>query len=158
MNDTHFRNVLMLGELLGWIVTGKDYKEEIRLGATTWGYNTTGFNSSLARSYDISTMYESDNTWKASTILNEINNNGTYLINHLGHGNTGTLMKLNSNYVDDFNNTGYFFVFSQACYSGAIDTDDCIAEKMLNNRYGAFSLITNSRYVWGDYSSSNGPS
>jgi hypothetical protein len=77
-------------------------------------------------------------------------------------------MKMYNVDVDGLTNDEHFFVYSQGCYSGSFDnrtttagsyTDyDCIAEHFVAEANGAFAVIMNSRYGWGNRYTTDGPS
>lgn len=100
--------------------------------------------------------YDPD-TWPKSDLLAYINSNDYSWLNNLGHGSENYNMKLGNSDVLSMTNTKYFFLYTQACYSGSIDsrrpngsyTSECILEDMVNkNNHGAFAIIGNSRYGW----------
>jgi len=123
--DPYLREAWMVGEDLkpGW---GGDDKDEIKMR--------------FPKGFNIGTLYDRDydgNNWPKSKIISIIND-GTYLINHLGHSRTLWNMKLcNAEFdeglpgpyggvsgdtdVDDLTNTKYCFIYSQGCYPGAFD-------------------------------------
>lgn len=156
---------LMVGEDLGWITWGSDLKEEIRLGT----YYTAGFSAN----FTVNTLYETP-SWSFSGMndLRPLLNDGAHLVNHMGHCNTTYMMKLNNSHVTDYNftnngiNHNFYIVYSQGCYCGSFDNrtgngsyvSDCISEKFSTIAHGAVCMITNSRYGWGNYSGTNGPS
>ncbi len=192
-NDAYLEKALMVGEHLGFggaSEYGKDSKEEIRNGSNAHGYNTTGFPDN----YNVSTLYDADwekygwpkpyrgsGGWPKSTLISFMNN-GTHIINHLGHASTLYVMKLcnapvyqsepycgtsGDTDIDDLINDKYFFAYSQGCYPGAFDNwnyegvytkSDSIAEHLVTSEHGAFAVIMNSRYGWGAYNSTNGAS
>jgi len=125
----------MVGECLDNRPTwGGDYKDEIKDGSDNWDYTTFGF----PQGFDVSTLYDRDypgNYWPKGEII-AIINNGTHLINHLGHSSTLYVMKLcNAPFVqvgpycapsgctdvDDLINNKYCFIYSQGCYPGSFD-------------------------------------
>jgi len=148
---------IMVGELLWSEPTwGGDYKDEILFGASTHGYTTVGFPLSM----NISTLYDRNGTWSASTLIN-IMNNGMNIINHLGHCNTDYMMKFYIPDIGQFTNDGVNhinnFVYSQGCYPGAFDSN-CIGEQLQCVPYGPVAFVINSRYGWGMHESTNGSS
>ena len=159
---------LMTGEDLGWDVWGKDYKEEIRLGSSAHGFTTAGFPDNI----DVGTLYDRDGTWSPLGNLMPALNSGLNLVNHLGHADVGYMMKLYNSNITDINCTndgienGFYIIYSQGCYCGAFDNrspdgshgQDCISEVWTTIQHGAVAMITNSRYGWGDISSTNGSS
>ena len=160
---------LMVGEDLGWIPWGGDYKDEIKDGSSKWGYTTVGFPQPP---FFVGTLYDRDwlpgHDWPKSAIINRLNRNPN-LINHLGHANPTYVMKMFNSDVDALTNDKYFFGWTQGCYCGAFDnryfepwcnyiSSDCILEHFVVDDHGAFAFIGNSRYGWGSSSNTNGPS
>ncbi len=158
------KKALMVGEDLNWNVWGSAYKDEIKNGATTWGYTTVGFSTD----WSVDTLYDAPgNDWSPSTLISKINA-GLHVINHLGHSNNTYNMKMYNSDADNLTNTMYFLGYSQGCYSGSFDnrntssgsynSSDCIIEHFTTKLHGAFAYVANSRYGWGDAGSTNGPS
>ena len=59
----------------------------------------------------------------------------------------------------DLTNTDLCFVYSQTCLAGHFDGTDCWAETAnIKTDYGAFAVVMNARYGWGEYNSTDGPS
>ncbi len=163
---------LMVGELL-WNTTpptyGDTYKEEIRLGASTHGYTTVGFPSY----FNVNVLYDSQGTWSGMNDLRPLLNNGVHLVNHLGHADVTYYMKLynsdltDANFTNDGVNHSFYITYSQGCYCGSFDnrtssgsyTSDCINERIaFELSHGAVANVSNSRYGWGAYNSTNGSS
>ncbi len=159
---------LMVGEDLGWLAWGGEYKDEIRLGCTNYGYATTGFPAN----FTVNTLYDMNSYWSAMGDLLPILNQGTHLVNHLGHANNTYCMKFYAGNVNDINMTnngvdqGYYIMYSQGCYAGAFDnrtpggtyTSDAIQEAFTTIMNGAVAYLGNSRYGWGSYNNTNGAS
>ena len=120
--------------------------------------------------------------WQRRDIY-QIINNGVHIINHLGHGNNFHFMKLDEPFIfrGDINwdeevhdvtenliNNQYFFGYSQACYSGSFDNklpfemgyaqNDSIVERLVTSSHGAFAIVANTRFGWGNYYTTNGAS
>ncbi|UCD22783.1 MAG: hypothetical protein JSW22_03965, partial [Chloroflexota bacterium] len=175
MTDENLSKVWMVGEYVGFGGVAEwagNYKDEIKEGSSAHGYTTVGFeNSVYAPSFNVSTLYDRDyagNDWPSSEIIGIINDNA-HLINHLGHADVGYMMKMVNADVDSMTNNELYFVgYSQGCYSGSFDnrtvdpgyyTDyDCIAEHLTTEPCGSVAFIANSRYGWGAFSSTDGPS
>jgi hypothetical protein len=174
MTDENLRKVWMVGEYLGFggvANWGGNYKDEIKDGSSAHGYTTVGFEDSpYAPGFDVSTLYDRDypgHWWPASEIIGIINDNA-HLINHLGHANVDYVMKMVNSDVDGLSNDELYFIgYSQGCYSGSFDnrtpggdyTDyDCISEHLTTEPHGAVAFIANSRYGWGVWESTDGPS
>jgi hypothetical protein len=162
--DEYLRAVHMLG---GYLAFGgvsdyaKGMMEQIRLGGTYDGYTTKGFADSVyADQYDLDVnLYDEDAVWSGTDLLT-LMNDGTHMFNHLGHANPTYSMKLNNSDLDSLSNDKYFFIYSQGCQSGWFDnlSQECFAQKITRMESGAFGVIMNSRYGWGAYNSTDGPS
>lgn len=161
---------LLAGELLWDDPTyGGDYMEELRLGASTYGYTTAGFPAH----FDVDTLYDrgpSNPTWDKEDLI-PLLNGGVHLVNHLGHCNTTYALRMVNSDVDTrFTNDGethsYFIIYTQGCYSASFDnrlddgsyTSDAIAEHFVTIEHGAVAYIGNSRYGYAAHSSTNGSS
>ncbi len=151
--------VLLVGEYLGFGGVS-DYAaatlEELEDGADTHGYTTVGIPTA---DYTITEMFERDMSWSQSTLATAINN-GVHILNHLGHGDNQYAMKFyNSDVMSQLDNTELLFLYSQTCLAGHLDGTDCWAETMnIKTDHGAFALIMNARYGWGEWDSTDGPS
>ena len=161
---------LMTGEDLGWLAWGGDYKEEIRLGSSNWGYTTVGFPPN----FTVGTLYDAPGSyWSAMSDLLPLLNEGPHLVNHLGHANNTYALKFGIGSVNDDNmtndgeNHNFYMIYSQGCYCNAWDNRtpefgvsmlDAIAEKWTTIENGAVAFIGNTRYGWGDSYSTNGSS
>ncbi len=163
--DPYLKEVLMVGEYLGfggvsdW---GGNSLDEIKDGSAASGYNTKGFSGD----YDKSTLYDRDREWDKTELAEKIDGN-IHTINHLGHANVGSVMKMKIDDVSRLRNDRYFFGYSQGCYAGSFDnrdTDsiyspsDCVLEHFVTEPHGAFSFVGNSRFGWGRRSTTDGPS
>lgn len=164
--EEEIETALMAGEDLGWTIWGSDLKEEVRLG--------TGATAGFPANFFVRTLYDIPGwSWSAMGDLLPILNSGPNIVNHMGHANTDYMMKFYNSGVNDNNmtnngvNHNFYIVYSQGCYCGSFDnrttsgsytTADCITELFSSISNGAVAMITNSRYGWGEYSSTNGPS
>jgi hypothetical protein len=165
--ETHpyLSDVLMVGEDLGWIPWGGDYKDEVKDGSDAQGYTTEGFPPG----YFVDTLYDREldpARWDKNDLMPLIND-GIHIINHLGHCNVEYSMKMENPDADSLTNDLYFFGYSQGCYNGAFDNrgpwgathaNDCIVEHFVTTPHGAFAFIGNSRFGWGDPYGTNGAS
>ena len=155
----HLDRDLQAGEYLGFggvseYATG--CMEQLIDGGTFDGYTTVGIPSSI---FTIETVYDAPGySWPKSELTNRMNA-GLHWVNHLGHGSSSSGLKMNISDVQALTNTDYFFIFTQACDCGSFDTGDCIAEYFTaKTAHGAFAVVMNARYGWGEYSSTDGPS
>lgn len=166
---------------------GGDYMDQLIGVSCATGYRTDGIPSDT---YTIDKLYDrdwpgfdpdnsSETGWPKSEIIDRINNN-VHIISHLGHGNNFLCMKLDEpvimrgseilgechDIMDNLTNDKPFFLYSQACLSGAFDNKtvrtswhppseepefdvpyDCIAEYLtVKTNHGAFAVIANTRY------------
>ncbi|MBU8923002.1 MAG: T9SS type A sorting domain-containing protein [Bacteroidales bacterium] len=152
---------LMTGELL-WddVITtwGGDYKDEILAGTDIYGFETAG----IPASFTSQTLYERDNGAWPQTDLVQLLNNGVNLVNHLGHANVHSVMKIPIWDIGLLNDEapGYlpFICYSQACYPASFDNrddqgtvlaDDAIGEQLVTASAGAVAFIGNTRLGWG---------
>ena len=150
---------LMVGEHLGFggeSEYAKPSMEEIRCGTSKHGYTTQGFTN--APKWRTQTLYEADGSWSGATIKGKFNANTFSMINHLGHCNYTYCMKLYNSDYDSLVNTNFMFSYSQGCMSGGYDTDCAAEHATTSTRYGFFAVVWNSRYGWGEYNSTDGPS
>jgi len=159
---------LMVGEDLGWTPWGSDYKEEVRLGSSNWGYTTVGFPAN----FDVRTLYDTPGySWSPNELITRLNG-GLHLLNHLGHADVTYNMKLYTSQINNATltnngvNHSFYILYSQGCYCGSFDnrttsgsyTQDCIGEDWTVIGNGAVAYIGNSRYGWGNGSNTNGAS
>lgn len=147
-NDDYLDNVTLAGERLlffdwngnGW---GKTYLEQLPIPST----------------YNIYKLYDRDwqqngwpepnppgsGGWSKGLLIDSINN-GVHIINHVGHSNYNSVMKLDVSDINALTNNKYSFVYSQGCFAGGFDNDDCIAEYLtVKTSHGAFAGIFNAR-------------
>jgi hypothetical protein len=148
-NDEYLKEFLLLGENLGDFGIASwagNYLDQIINGSNDDGYDTVGIPLD---EYNIETMYDRDNKWTKNDIIERINNNNIYVINHDGHSNTYYNMRLGYDDVFELNNEKTSFIYSQGCNSGGFDAENCIAEAFtVKSEYGAFAGIWNARFGW----------
>jgi len=162
LNGQHsqINKVLLVGEYLGFggvAEYASSYLNELIDGSSAHGYTTVGFPTSA---YQVNTLYDAPGyDWPKSELINRINA-GLHVVNHLGHGDTNYAMKLyNSDLTSSINNNDFCFVYSQTCLAGHFDGTECWAETMnIKIDKGAFAVIMNARYGWGQFNSTDGPS
>lgn len=163
---------LMSGELL-WSIDGVDtwggdYKDEIRYGSSNHGFTTAGLHGD----YSVETLYDRDlgYSWSTSQIISRLNP-GVNLVNHLGHANLHSVMRiavgdaplLTNNGTDAIN----YVCYSQGCYAasydnrdnvGTVHSQDAIGEELVTGPTGAVAFIGNSRLGWNSPGSTCGVS
>ena len=132
------------GQALDNVITwGGDYKDKIE--------------KFIPSNYNISKYYDKDGTFSKLDIIGEINN-GTHLINNMGHGNIAQISGMNLGDIDLMTNEDYFIWYSQSCSVASYDNRntvggsmsfDSIAEQMVTSEDGgAVAFLGNSRYGW----------
>jgi hypothetical protein len=158
----------MVGEKLWADPTwGGDYKDEIKNGASTFGYTTAG----IPGSFTVHTLYDRDIDplqWDKEDLI-PLLNAGRHLVNHMGHSDvTYGLRMVNSDVETRFTNDGdtcsYFILYTQGCYSGSFDNrnaggghgDDCLGEHFTLVENAAVAFIGNTRYGWAEHGSTKG--
>jgi len=152
-------NVLLVGEYIGFggiAEWGGNYLDELIDGSSEHGYTTVGFPSDL---YNVQTLYERDGAWGKWDLIGKLDE-GVHMLNHLGHGASDYAMHLyNSDILNDVHNTDLCFVYSQTCSAGHFDGTDCWAETMnIKIDGGAYAVVMNARYGYGEFYSTDGPS
>jgi hypothetical protein len=154
-------SVGLFGELL-WSIDGvdtwgADYKNEIRFGSSSWGFTTAG----IPAGFSTPILYDSESgSWGLGDALS-ILNGGVNVVNHCGHSNLYSVMRLAAWDVPSLTNDGvtanYFVCYSQGCYAASFDNrddagivhaDDCIAEELVTGPNGAVAFIGNTRLGW----------
>jgi hypothetical protein len=145
------------GEYLWEGTYGDWYMEEIRLGASTWGYTTAG----VPADWTSWTYYEESGSWSGTDFINRMNG-GTHMIHHLGHANSTYDVKVYTSDVPSFTANGtthtYNVGYSQGCDAGAYDEGDCIMEQWVQSATGFVSWVGNTRYGFGVHYTTNGSS
>jgi len=160
---------LMAGEDLGWPIWAWEYKEEVRTGSSSWGFTTAPFPAD----WEVRTLYEVPGySWSGLGDLLPRLNLGPLYVNHLGHADVTYMMQIYNSQISNANVTNngidhnFYLIYSQGCYCGSFDnrttggsyTEDCISEKFTTLINGAVATITNSRYGWGDLTTTQGSS
>jgi hypothetical protein len=161
---------LMIGELLWNEPTwGGTYKNEVAEGSSNHGYTTVG----VSDNFSIEKLYEMEYNWSISDVFNQFNNVGINLRNHLGHSDVNYNMKMynssltTDNFTNDGITRGFVIGYSQGCYNGSFDnrgvgggynSEDCFSERITTMETADVACIGNSRYGWGQHSSTDGAS
>jgi len=160
--ENDLKRPLLAGEHLfsDPITWGSDYMRLLIDYQTYNGYTTTG----IPPDHDIDSLYDRYSYWSKQRLMDSINN-GRSFIHHVGHANSGYVMKLykaditNSNFSQvngvDHN---YPLIYTHGCICGGFDYSDCIAEKMIGIDNFAVAFVGNSRYGWFVEGTADGPS
>ncbi|PKN71906.1 MAG: gingipain R [Candidatus Cloacimonetes bacterium HGW-Cloacimonetes-3] len=127
--------------------------ENLNMNPVTWGGDyKDDIIQYLPNGYNLQTLYQRDDTYNSSAVLNAINN-GAGIMNHMGHSNEFTLMGLSGNTADNMLNSEFGFLFSQGCYPAAFDQrtsgdGESVGEHLLTSNGALFAFIGNTRYGW----------
>ncbi len=141
---TEVNEICLAGEYLGdyGIASyGGNYLDQLIGDCGEDGYTTHGIPSR----YNITKLYDREDYWGKEDIINVINE-GTHMIHHLGHSSSEYNMRITPEDIERLENEKYCFIYSQGCYAGAFDHDDCMAEYFIKSENGAFACIMNARY------------
>ena len=116
----------------------------------------------MPSNYTIDRLYEENGTVTKADWISKFED-GRIIVQHAGHGNeieyllnyeNGGQVYWDTSDAYSMTNSFYPIHVSVACYSGAFDYNDCLAEKyVLNPNGGAIACLFNSRYGW--YEDSN---
>ncbi|MDP8208210.1 MAG: C25 family cysteine peptidase [Candidatus Electryonea clarkiae] len=149
---------LMAGEDLGWEAWGGDYQDEVAEGSNNYGYTTVGFPDE----WHVDTIYDREAVWSWSQLFDRLNN-GAHFVSHLGHANVTYGLKATNNNISDLTLTNdgeensRYLIYTQGCFCGAFEQNS-IMEKWNTVYNGAFAVLSNSRFGWGNSGDTNGPS
>jgi hypothetical protein len=172
MNKTlSYQDTPVLGELQHPLLAG----EHLYSNPTTWGadflelligyqnengYETTG----IPENHPYEELYDRNQTWSATTLRQKINQ-GKSFVHHSGHASSTYSMRLYNSDISNGNFSqvngvthNFTLVYSHGCNSGSFDSDDCIAERMVNIQNFAVAVVMNSRYGWFNEGQTEGPS
>ena len=153
--EPYTRAALFVGEDMGGNYYAKPALEQIRVGMSYTDFNNSrecwGFMDvpELFDEEGLTTLYDADGEWSKSDLVAAfVAGDGVSIVNHLGHSNYNSNMKMGNNDVDALKNETPFFVYSQGCIAGSFERD-CIAEHFTTStEYGAFAGVWNARYGW----------
>lgn len=142
--------VVLAGEYLGYggeVNYAAPYLDELVDSSQMHGYTTMGIPSN---EYAIEKLYDLTwPNWPRAEIIARINN-GSHLINHLGHSSHEYALKMTQADVAALTNDDFCFIYTQGCDAGAFDSAGCMAEYFTGDyEHGAFAVIMNARYGFG---------
>ncbi len=140
-----FGKVLFSGESLFPGIYGSSYMAEIENGSSTHGFTTCGYPAVYPRSQ----LQDSPNKQWSSTDLINILNSGIYIINHIGHSNVTSNMRLSSWNLSKLANSKFYLLYTQGCYCGRFTDKGCILSSHVTMPAGAYAVIGNSSYGLG---------
>jgi hypothetical protein len=152
-SSLHTTSALLVGCRLDDVPTyGGDHKDIVyTYFPSDWGEATT--------------LYERDETYSQTRLINEMNSNKHHIVNYMSHSGYWNDMGLSNDQIAGLFNTRYFLAYSQGCDAGGFDRgtrpwDDCAGEHFTveNGNGGAFAYIGNTRYGFYSPGSLEGPS
>lgn len=169
--DLYLKKVLLAGEytdFIGEAKWGGNFLNELIDFCNDHGYPTKGIPSNT---FNINTLYDQnwplgdEIGWPVKILIFRINMD-VHIINHVGHADRTSVMKISSSpstgNIDELQNNKHFFIHSVGCSAGWFDNnddDDCIAEYLtIKNSYGAFAGLFNTRQGFSHLSNTDGPS
>lgn len=157
--DPYLQEFLLVGEYLGFggdAEYANQYMNELVDGSSMHGYTTVGIPSNI---YNIDSLYEKNYIWSQTELAGRING-GLHVVNHLGHGSPDYAMKFyNPDIMNLLTNNDHCLVYSQTCLAGHFDDTECWAETAnIKTDHGAFMVIMNARYGFGQFNSTDGAS
>jgi len=151
--DPYLSNILFVGEHLGFP------------GVSEYGGNYKDVMLPLVPGdYNVDTLYDRDlpQHWTDEDIMEILNNETYFLINHDGHSYYGYNMRMSNYDVESLINNKFFFVYSHGCMAGGFDNPDgydCIAEYYtVKTEHGAYAGVWNARYGLGSNNTLDSPS
>jgi len=161
--------ILLAGEYL-WaspLTFGGAYMDLLINDHSDNGYFTHGIptpNHSIEKMYDSLTASSTVWQWNSTMMINKLNT-GKSFIHHLGHANTGTMMRLSTAAITNENFSlvdgithNYPVLYTQGCYDGAFDYPACVAVASVTLQNFLVAGIFNSRYGWFNEGTTDGPS
>lgn len=150
------KNALLIGELL-WPLPPK-----------VWGGDLKDLVFEEMPGMNAIRLYEEDQSFSTSALINQINSETIHIINASEHGNWYNVIGLLNTQLNMLNNDAPFFGYSHGCFSGAFDNRtvwdtyqevDCIVEDLLTEmESGAFAFVSNSREGFANWSETGGAS
>ena len=162
--DEYLRKVLLAGEKLiyggggGIAQYAANFIYELVDSTSACGYSTVGIPSS---GYEIDELFDrdwEDFSWPPEELIDRIEA-GVHIISHIGHAGDYLAMKLELVPIVLLTNDKYFFAYMQGCNAGAFDYTESPAEYFtVKSSGGAFAVISNSRWGWGVFGTSDGVS
>ncbi len=171
VDGAHLPRVLLVGEYLGFgrqYDFGANLNDQIQLGTTIF-FPSTGFEDSVhADFFRVETLSDRDavgGRWDPEDLVERLER-GVHIVNHVGHADISSVMKLTNREIDALADGPPFVAYSQSCYAGAFDNKrthggygtDSVVEHFLTGPSGAVAFIANSRRGWASTLTADGPS
>ena len=163
-----------ISKIIAHETTPSSYYKTLMIGEKlnsnpTWGGDRMDFLLGFMGDISYGKLYDRDSTdesWQDDEVISLINSDEYYWINHLGHSNNTSNMRINLTEAAALTNSKYYFFYTQGCYAGAFDNrnssknyidSDTISEELTvgSSSSGAFGIISNSRYGWYNSSGTN---
>jgi len=141
------KTVLLMGEELfaNKNLWGGDYMDKLVGIVNDHGFISKGYDSS----WNITKMYDTkQKSWSGTQAKSTISSGDFLMINHLGHSNTTSNMRL-STYNNQLSNKLPFFYYTQGCFPGYFVANDSFIEQWVYAANGPFAAVANSNYGLG---------
>jgi len=120
-----------------------------QLDAKTFGDDSKELILAAAPELEVERLYDSIKAWSAGDLATRLSA-GVHIVNHLGHANSGHVLRMSESDVALLTNEQPFLVHSQGCLAAAIATQsgEAIAEAFVTAEHGAFAFVGNTNYGW----------
>lgn len=168
--ENHVKTMLLCGKKL-WDIEPDGRSDAHAKSETMYtSYISPYWNGAKTKFYDTGTDFTGDSLYEMTATNLQTQLNGSYHFVHMAtHGSqTGWSVEKSANYISDnassLANTNQSIILTMACNTNAFDSvlytnDPCLSEAFLRNpRSGCVLYWGSSRYGWGVYGTSLGPS
>lgn len=120
---------------------GDDYMNQLVGECSDHAYKTVGYSSS----WKLTKLYDKQSSWTGTQAQSTISNSDISMVNHLGHSNNSSNMKLSSSQIPNFKNAKPFVFYTQGCLAGKY-TVGSFVDKMVTATNAAVAAVGNSSY------------
>ncbi len=120
---------------------GDDYMNQLVGECSDHNFTTTGYSND----WKLTKFYDKASKWSGKDAQKAISQNPISMVNHLGHSNQSTNMKLSSSNISAFTNANPFVYYTQGCLAAKF-TVGSFVDKMVTATNAAVSAIGNSSY------------
>lgn len=137
------KTAALLGEMLfkEKDLYGDEYMDQLIGSVEEHGYKTTGYDNTWKHVK----LYDRVSTWSGTVAQSQINKADVGMVNHLGHSNNSTNMRLSTSNISSFANVKPFVYYTQGCYAAGFDTGSFV-DRMEAATNAAVVAIGNTVY------------